>query len=247
MKLHRKRIPNSNDVRIVGSDGEDIGRHHDETIVYPDDEALRIVQSVNACDRMREELDAAGKELARLKGKGYKPERTDLRAVCRRSDTCITTVHLCLESDRRDFEWLVLGEAQLESGRRGRGRMLKAYLTTGVTDFEHDSAYALQLPLIGVELDAVYYHSTHLVGYVDPELGSFTPSFHVPRPGYNPMDHEDAFECDEGHCKKDPHIIVPEDHYVPPFDKELFEAVRGKRVEIHIGPVVPEEDEDDDG
>lgn len=244
MKLHRKRIPDSDDVRIVDSSGEDIGRTlEDGTIVYPGNEGLKVVQSVNACTRMRDELDAANKELARLQGNPYKPEKTDLRAICRRSDTCLTTVSLRMSWADRDFEWLVLGEAQLTSRDGGnKGWQLRAYLTSGVTDFEHDSGYALRLPLIGCELDSVYYHSTHIVGYIDPELRDH-PDFHVPRSGYNPMKHEDAIECEE--CEGDPHIIVPEGRYVPPFDIELFEAVKGKRVEIHIGPVVPKDDEDE--
>ncbi len=245
MKLHRKRIPDSDDVRIVDSSGEDIGRvAHGGKVVYPGKEGLRFVQSVNAGDRMRDELDAANKELDRLKGNPYKPEKTDLRAICRRSDTCITKVYLCLQGRRQDFEWLVLGEAQLGGlDRSSKSWLLTAYLTAGVTDFEHDSGYALRLPLIGVQLDSVSYHSTCIVAYVNPELSDFSPDFRVPRPGYNPMEHEDAIKCQE--CKGDSHIIVPEGHYCPPFDKELFESVGGKRVEIHIGPVVPEEDEDE--
>jgi len=31
----------------------------------------------------------------------------------------------------------------------------------------------------------------------------------------------------------DKHIIVDEDHFIPPFDKELYKHVEGRRVSIH--------------
>lgn len=247
LKLRRVPYSGSTDSQIVDLDGKDIGRisgGHDKTacIAYPDKVAKQIVRAVNGRQRLVDQLDAASETIARLRGKPYKPEETDLRAITRRSDTCVTTVGLRLSWEERNFRWLVLGEAHLSSREGGnKGWTLKAYLTSGVTDFEHDSAYALQLPLIGVQLDSVYYHSSHIVGWVSPEDAS---DFRVPRPGYNPMEHEDAVKCDGDRCGG-PHVIVPENHYCPPFDRELFEAVKGKRVEIHIGPVVPKEDDDE--
>lgn len=244
MNLRRKRIEGSKAVRIIDEGGEDIGHASPAlsgAVIYPDEKALEIVQSVNNRDRMRDALDKAGEEIERLRGKPFPLKTTDLRPITRRSDTCLTKVLLRRSWEDRQFEWLMMGEAHL-SGRQGGNQnwTLKAYLTSGVTDFEHDSAYALQLPLIGVELDSVYYHSTHIVGYVDPELDK--NSFRVPVPDYNPMKHEDAVECKE--CEK-PHVVVPEGLYCPPFNWGLFNAVRGKRVEIHIGPVLPKDEDDE--
>jgi hypothetical protein len=63
--------------------------------------------------------------------------------------------------------------------------------------------------------------------------------FHVPRSSdYNPTKHQDAFICDHGVCKENPHPMIPGDFYVPPFDRELYSAVCGRAVKIHINPVL---------
>jgi hypothetical protein len=173
---------------------------------------------------------------------------TDLREISRESDICSTVVRLSLDWNRDDarppvIDWLKFGQAnlrrQIDSSHDGRYR-LEAYLKEGVTDFEHDSAYALRLPLVGVQLSTlpVLYHNTILVGWVDSAQDEDYEDFHVPRPGYNPMKHPEAHICKSEYCKRDEeHIIVPEGFYVPPFDQELFDFVKGKRVEIIMGPV----------
>jgi hypothetical protein len=171
---------------------------------------------------------------------------TDLRDISRESDVCSTIVRLSLDWDRDSprrpvIDWLKFGQANLrrhnDSSHDGR-YSIEAYLKEGVTDFEHDSAYALRLPLVGVQLASlpVLYHNTILVGWVDSAHDEGYEEFHVPRPGYNPMEHPKAVTCEDEHCAEK-HIIVPEGFYVPPFDLELFNFVRGKRVEIIIGPV----------
>ena len=174
------------------------------------------------------------------------PPKTDLRSITRDSERCLTTVILHADWETR-VTWLEFGQASLhrqkESRHDGRWR-LEAYLTEGVTDFEHDSAYALKLPLIGLQLNdlAVHYHSTHLVAWVDPEDSD---NFRVPDPGYNPAKHKDAYVCKDKRCldeRKKGHIIIPEGFYVPPVNQELYKLVRGKRVEIRIGPTFKEKE-----
>lgn len=177
------------------------------------------------------------------------PPLTDLRAVSRDPKRCVTHVYIQTNPwDRERHEWLIFGAAQLrhqkESSPDGRFR-LEGRMTSGVTDFEHDSAFVVRLPLIGVQFDGLLIHNHYafLVGWVDPDGAD---DFHVPGPGYDPTKHKDAHRCKMKECvKEDPksHIIVPEGFYVPPFDPELYKLVRGKRVEIRIGPVLPEEDE----
>jgi hypothetical protein len=138
--------------------------------------------------------------------------------------------------------WLVFGQANLRPSRdRPDGRWrLDARMTGGVTDFEHDSAYALKLPLIGVVFENVDYHASVFTGWVDPNINVDDSSeFRVPRQGYDPTKLPDAHMCKTGECKKNPHIIVPEGFWLPPFDLELYRAVRGKKVEIRISPVYP--------
>lgn len=171
---------------------------------------------------------------------------TDLRAITRDADKCRTTVALYLDGYTRT-PWLRFGQAQLSSqSERHTGRSrLEARMTAGVTDFEHDSAYALRLPLIGVQFDGllVRYHTTFLIGWIDPDAEE---DFRVPGPSYDPAKLQDAHRCRDVRCLKDNpdgHIIVPEGYYVPPHNPKLYKLVAGKRVEIAIGPAWPERSE----
>ena len=167
---------------------------------------------------------------------------TDLRAITRRSDKCLTVVEIKWDWET-EIDWLTFGEAQLRHHENLGTHDLMAYLTDGVTDFEHDSAYALSLPLIGLRFTRLDYHSTHFDAWVDPSHDA-DRGFRVPSPGYDPMKHPDAIVCRAKTCRRDgPHIIVPEGHYLPPFNKELFKLVAGKRVEITI--TQPHETDDD--
>lgn len=169
---------------------------------------------------------------------------TDLRAITRDTDKCRTVVALYLDDYTRT-SWLRFGQAQLSSERLAGQYRLEARMTEGVTDFEHDSAYALRLPLIGVQLDGsfVRYHTTYLIGWIDPNAEE---DFHVPDPGYDPAKLQDAYRCRDARCLRDNpdgHIIVPEGYYVPPSNPHLYKLVAGKRVEIAIGPAWPERSE----
>lgn len=169
-----------------------------------------------------------------------KIEPTDLRSITRHPDRCLTTVSLQVDWKTK-LEWLRFGEANIQYFEKRKTWSLKAYLPAGATDFEHDSAHALQLPLIGLQFGdlTIHYHTIFLVAWVDPNEFD---GFRIPRPGYDPMNLPGATKCNSKECRKTPHIIVPEGHYAgPPKDLELFRAVAGKRVEICIGPVFPEE------
>jgi hypothetical protein len=170
----------------------------------------------------------------------YQPEFTDLTSITRRSDRCVTAVAIFDKYCMHGMNWLRFGQANIATHDRKQTTTLTSYMLNA-TDFEEDSAYAICLPLIGFHFEYIAYHHVIFGAWVAPDAGpdkdgSFA-DFHVPRPGYNPMEHEDAEECSI--CEK-PHIIVPEGYYVPPFDAELYEAVRGKRVEIRIGPAKDE-------
>lgn len=156
---------------------------------------------------------------------------TDLSAITRRADRCLTTVTVDWDWQTQ-IRWLVFGEAKLRGHERNRTHELMAYLNGGMTDFEHDSAYALCLPLIGLQWTSMDYHTSHFVAWVNPNVES-DRDFRVPRPGYSPADLPESKMCRR--CKPH-HIIVPEGYYQPPYDGELYKLVRGKRVEITIGP-----------
>ena len=182
---------------------------------------------------------------------------TDLRSIGRYSDRLetVVTVNVGDWMDRKSVEWLRLGAASLqriENHRRPNSWYLSAHLGSGpdagvegmATDFEHDSAYACRMPLIGLELEMVRDHSLFAAAWVDPDA---LDDFKVPLPGYNPLAHPKAFVCEAKRCiegsEGEKHIIVPEGHYMPETNPELYELVRGKRVEIYMRPVYPGEQE----
>lgn len=174
------------------------------------------------------------------------PSFTDLRGITRGSKRCLTVVTIYLDWVKK-VEWLRFGQAQIRrQGERSPGCFcLEARMTAGVTDFEHDSAYALRLPLVGAQFSELFvaYHTIHLVAWVDPndDHGDY---FRVPFPGYDPTKHEKAYRCKDNRCLEDypkGHVIVPEGFYVPPFDPDLYAVVRGKKIEITIGPVHEED------
>jgi hypothetical protein len=142
-----------------------------------------------------------------------------------------------------EVKWIVCGEVQIRE--RGNRRdlsywSLNAYLIDGATDFEHSSAYAVCLPLVALQFDGTEYHETLLHAMVDPGR---LDDFHVPLPGYNPLEHPRTEKCPDCTKKKGctPHLIVPEGFYVPPREPKLFELVKGRIVSISIGPTREEE------
>lgn len=172
---------------------------------------------------------------------------TDLTEISRGSKYCSTTVSVELEPYEPLAEWLRFGQANLKyvNDRKDGRWCLESYLANGATDFEHDSAYALRLPLIGVQFDSipVWNHMTRLVAWVDPSdyLIDRHSDFRVPSNDYNPLKLSETTICEMKGCDK--HPIVPEGFYLPPFNEDLFLAVRGKKVEIHIGTVLPKNNE----
>jgi len=172
--------------------------------------------------------------------------KTDLRDITRNSKKCVTYVTLHWDWDTR-IEWLIFGEVQLRYQENLKQWTLAARLIAGVTDFEHDSAYALQLPLIGLQFENfVEYSRVHADAWIEP---NDPERFRVPLPGYNPMKHPKTVICDgKKHCKwgdSKSHPIIPEGFYAgPPTDLELYKLVRGKRISIIFGPT-PEKEEDE--
>lgn len=166
---------------------------------------------------------------------------TDLRSITRRSAECETTVTIVGPYDNFRHPWLRWGEANLrdfggEGGRR-KDVLLTAYLDNA-TDFEHDSAHALQLPLIGWTFDSMRYHAVRFSAWVLPTLDPSWDQFRVPGPGYNPLAHPETIDCDNENCigPGGPHRIVPEGFYIAPHNPELYERVRGQQVLVTIRP-----------
>ena len=166
----------------------------------------------------------------------YQVELTDLTGITRESKHCLTDILLCnFEFDQAsqwftDKLWLRFGQVNIVKQNRGEVYHLYAYLDKGI-DFEHDSAYAVKLPLIGLSFINTLYHVTELCAWVDPNVDREFPDFHVPRPNYDPRKHPDAEKIKQGGKE---YIVVPEKFYLPKFDKTLYDLVRGKKVKIQI-------------
>jgi hypothetical protein len=167
------------------------------------------------------------------------PPNMDFRPLSRNADKVLTTITLYTDHERS--EWIKLGEIMLrERGSPFKGIwQLSAYLLNA-TDFEHDSARLLRMEVVGVEFTAVEYGQTHFEGFI---RGDMEEDFRVGGPDYNPLKLKDTRECkgtSRGHCKwadGKPHPIVPEGYYIPPVNPELFNIVRGRRIEVVTGPV----------
>jgi hypothetical protein len=166
-------------------------------------------------------------------------EPVDLRPITRHTDKVVTRVYLCDEFGNHQRVWLTMGQCKLMRPipRNQMRWWLGAHLD-GATDFEHDSAYALRLPLLGLSFEMLEMGMAWFHAIVDPNNSD---DFCVPPPGYNPMEHEEAYFCEEGHCKKNPHIIVPEGFFVPPRNPELHAKVACRHVLITVGIAYPEE------
>lgn len=161
----------------------------------------------------------------------------DLRSITRDVDRVITTVELTDLLELNRVPWLTLGSASLRRLDRG-GWQFQAHMRDGVTDIEHDSALAVRFPLVGVRLDSVYDGVLRATGYIP--AGS--NDFHVPRPGYNPIDNPpDGANWCKCEPHRPPHLMLPEGFYVPPEDQETYRLVCGMRVQITMGPQMEEE------
>lgn len=160
----------------------------------------------------------------------------DFRKLSRHSDRILSTIDI-QDHDYRMFTWLTFGEAHLNQHSTLKTWTLKAYLLDA-TDVEHDSAYLFQMDLIGVEFSSIGYGQTQLGGYIHPRD---VHTFRVPPADYDPF--KDATVCSgsKRHCKWGEGKKHPITKYIPDANSELFDILRGARVEIRTGAVLPKE------
>jgi hypothetical protein len=94
-------------------------------------------------------------------------KETDLLSISRGTDKCRSYVSLEWDWETR-VTWLKFGEATLrKKGEKHDGRWdLEARMGLGATDFEHDTAYALRLPLVGVEFEWADHHQFRFRAFV---------------------------------------------------------------------------------
>jgi hypothetical protein len=169
-------------------------------------------------------------------------EPLDFTSITRNTDKCRTTVRFeneRLNEQLKDEEkgilpWLVFGACSLNI-HEGRGvASFGARMRDSITDFEHDSCWAVRVDLIGVHFTYVYAHTVMLDAWIttDPREIKLHPQEFVPE------NVDNVFKCDDPeHYGPDhkPHLILPEDLYIPPV-YEHARIVAGQRVSIRIGP-----------
>lgn len=159
-----------------------------------------------------------------------KVDPLDLRPITRDSKIALTQIRLFDPYTMRHVDWITMGASYLHKEERFHRWRLEARLPNA-TDFEHDSAYAIRMSLVGLTFDGMFFQQQPMfVAWID---GSDVDSFNVPESDYNPLTLKGTQPCRE--CKgKDKHVIVPEGYFVPPPNKPLFEKVRGLKVEVTL-------------
>ena len=157
-------------------------------------------------------------------------EETDLRGITRNPDKVVCRINVGPASTQT-LPWIICGEVNIQNEEQ----FCRIHARMDCTDFEHDSAYAFSLPVIGLKFKFVTNHTSIFEAWVNPQSGEPYADFHVPRPGYDPRKLEGTEKCTDERCGET-HLIIPEGYYQPPFDAELFKLVRGVRLDIQIGP-----------
>ena len=175
------------------------------------------------------------------------PERTppvtpiDMRKYTRDAKTTETNISIVM--DYQQWPWIKAGTCQLSSRKSDHrpvwdfgARLLNA------TDFEHDSAYAFKIALIGVEFEMLHGGTFWFHGWID---AADPTDFCMYPPGVDP--YADAAPCKARECKTSPHRIV--ERFAPPSaslikesgrlpgdvaTQQLWERVRGQLIKIVI-------------
>ena len=157
----------------------------------------------------------------------------DLREVTRNPKKLCTAIDLQVNWKDKIDRWILVGEAKFNNELKDGRATIAGYFSKNVTDHEHSSAYAIQFQVVGLTFKHLWYHTAHFQAWIDP---NDPESFHIPKPGYDPAKIAGVETCTDPHCEDKPHLILPDGYYVPKFERELWEFVKGKPIEIHVGP-----------
>lgn len=152
------------------------------------------------------------------------PPPLDLRMQGATDSTTIT-----LHADYTQHAWIqASGISLVDRGNtHARGSWLLEARWSNATDFDHDTAIALRMVLHGVTLHMINDGRVWIDGFID---GDDPVMFRVPAPEWNQL--EGATGCEHRDCGRPGHLVVDERRYVPPPNFELFDMLRGLRVEI---------------
>ena len=233
MKLRRVRVPDTTEVRLTTSQGEDIGRAQDGTILYPDNLALEIVQSINGRKLLVKDIQELEKELAQYKADPKAIKRLDLKSISRSSKDVYTSIAFegalqeMFTQDRVSHPWLTFGECSI---RNDNICYIESPIRDGITDFEHDTCLVLRIGLVGVQHTGTYGHTSYFTAYITPNPKEIL----IQSPDFIPEKVDQAEKCE--HCTGEDagHLILPENHYTPP-EYEFSRVVPGQKVAIRMG------------
>jgi len=176
-----------------------------------------------------------------------KIKKLDFTKVTRDADKTRTRILIKPRYGMQSLE-IVCGRTNLN---RNRDRTpsyerLTARASYGVIDFEHDSAYIFQIPLVGVALDFVenstVYYSGILLGR-DPE--DLRISLDT---DYDPTKLKGAYKCNGKECRSGKsHMIVPEGYWAGPEMKvqTLYLQLVGAEVSVILS--TPSKEDPDHG
>lgn len=156
------------------------------------------------------------------------PPVLDLRRDGLSPISTVITVH----ANYRGHAWIHAEEIELTELSGQRGSWVLDVKLRGAADVEHDTAVALRLGLTGVAFRMASGGQLWLDGHL---AGNDLTMFRVPEPGWNQL--EGAAKCTHMDCRSRNarHVIVSEGRYIPQPNVELFERLRGLRVEIVTG------------
>jgi hypothetical protein len=154
------------------------------------------------------------------------PDLVNLCAVTR--DAHLVTTHISVKCNGEYFRWLEFGSLTTMGDR-------KSFIGAryeGVTDFEHDSAYAVRIEVIDVQLVNIYGGCIELKTWVSAEDER---GVSVPRKSILSFDELGAVPCEDEHCVgEESHLIV--ESFSPANDVELWKRLRGRELRIEIVP-----------
>lgn len=237
LPIKRKPIAGSKDLQLVDAAGESLARVHGSMVAYPEEAARTVLRSVNNQERLLQDLERAEAQLARYRMTPKGLKAIDLSPLTRYSKALFTVVQLedpsfqdvltTMKGETKQFNsWLTFGAGSIHN--EGRTCFIGSRMRDGITDFEHDSCYAVHLELIGLTYKWTDNHTSYFEAHITPN----PDGIRIHEPDFVPEDVKGAWRCKDKDCDK--HLMLPDGNYTPPMYK-FARVVAGQRVSIRMG------------
>lgn len=155
----------------------------------------------------------------------------DLRKVTRKGGEATILLDTG-DYQRPRQEWIRCGAVCLHGKHDGETPWtLGARAAAGVTDFEHDSLWIFQIPVVGASLSFIDNGVIWLAGWI----GGAPEDLHVPiLSGYDPSRLPGSSVCTACAVK---HRVVPEGYFAgPPANESVWQQLVGRRIQVLIRP-----------